>query len=140
LEAHSGHPAPIPDPAGVSLLLLDTNVVSTLFKPDHSLHKRCFEIVVGQQWFISFMTRGELLLWPRVNRWGSSRREELTRHVDLCTTLFPDEDTCDIWTGIMTESRAAGRPITAADAWALVTADYRDFEHLDSLTLIPVSP
>ena len=49
---------------------------------------------------------------------------------------------------IMAESRIAGRPITAADAWvaatarqwglALVTADYRDFAHLDGLTLIPV--
>jgi predicted nucleic acid-binding protein len=44
------------------VLLLDTNVVSILFKPDHSLHQKCFEIVAGYQWFISFMTRGELLL------------------------------------------------------------------------------
>jgi tRNA(fMet)-specific endonuclease VapC len=134
----------------VSVLLLDTNVVSTLFKPDHSLHQRCFEIVGGHQWFISFMTRGELLLWPRVNQWGVARREELKQHIDLCTTLFPEDDTCEVWADIMTESRVAGRPITAADAWvaaaarrwdlALVTADYRDFEHLDNLTLIPVSP
>jgi hypothetical protein len=59
LEAHSGDPAPISGPVGVIPLLLDTNVVSTLFKPDHSLHKRSFEIVAGHQWFISFMTRGE---------------------------------------------------------------------------------
>jgi predicted nucleic acid-binding protein len=150
LEAHSGDPAPIPDSAGVSLLLLDTNVVSTLFKPDHSLHQRCFEIVAGHQWFISFMTRGELLLWPRVNQWGASGREELKRHIDLCTTLFPEEDTCEVWAAIMAESRTAGRPITAADAWvaaaprewdlALVTRDYRDFEHLDRLTVVLVLP
>jgi predicted nucleic acid-binding protein len=150
LEAHSGDPAPIPCPTGLSILLLDTNVVSTLFKPDHSLHQRCFEIVAGHRWFISFMTRGELLLWPRVNQWGASRREELKKHIDLCTTLFPEEETCGVWADIMTESRAAGRPITAADAWiasaarqwdlALVATDYRDFEHLDNLTLIPVLP
>jgi predicted nucleic acid-binding protein len=50
----------------------------------------------------------------------------------------------------MAESRAAGQPITAADAWiaaaarqwqlALVDTDYRDFEHLAQLNLIPVSP
>ena len=49
----------------------------------------------------------------------------------------------------MAESRMAGRPVTAPDAWvaaaarqwdlALVTADFRDFEHLDGLTLIPIS-
>jgi tRNA(fMet)-specific endonuclease VapC len=96
------------------------------------------------------MTRGELLLWPRVNRWGASRRQELTGHINLCTTLLPDNDTCVFWADIMVESRLAGRPITAADAWvaaaarqwnlALVTADYRDFEHLDDLELILVSP
>ena len=95
------------------------------------------------------MTRAELLMWPRVNRWGSRRHEELIHHIDLCTTLLPDEETCVFWADIMTDSRSAGRPLTAADAWvaaaalqfdlALVTADYRDFEHLDGLTLIPVS-
>ena len=95
------------------------------------------------------MTRGELLLWPKVNQWGSRRRDELTRHIDLSTTLLPDEDTCAVWADIMAESRVAGRPITAADGWiaaaarqwdlAPVTTDYQDFEHLDGLTLIPVS-
>jgi tRNA(fMet)-specific endonuclease VapC len=134
----------------MSLLLLDTNIVSILFKPDHSLHRPSFRIAAGHQWFISFMTRGELLLWPRANRWGSTRQEELAKHVDLCTTLFPDDSTCVIWADIMAESRDAGRPITAADAWVaatarqwdlpLVTADYGDFEHLDGLTLIPIPP
>src|SRR5260370_17366233 len=95
------------------VLVLDTNVVSILFKPDHSLHQTCFGIVAGHQLFISFMTRGELLLWPRVNQWGSTRRQELTRHIDLCTTLLPDEDTCVICADIMAESRVAGRPLTA---------------------------
>ena len=134
----------------MSLLLLDTNVVSILFKPDHPLHLRCFEIVAGEQWFISFMTRSELLLWPKINRWGAARRDELTKHVDLSTTLFPDQDTCLVWTDIVAQSRASGRPITTADAWVaaaalqwdvpLVTADHRDFEHLDNVTLIPVQP
>lgn len=134
----------------MSVLLLDTNIVSILFKPDHLLHRQSFGIAAGHQWFISFMTRGELLLWPKVNQWGLTRRVELTRHIDLCTTLFPDEGTCVVWADIMAESRVAGRPMTVADAWVaaaarqwdvpLVTADYRDFEHLDGLTLIPVSP
>jgi len=133
----------------MKLLLLDTNVVSILFKPDHSLYEKCLAIVAGNQWFISFMTRSELLLWPKVNQWGATRRDQLTGHIELCTTLLPDEQTCGFWADIMAESRVAGRPITTADAWvaaaarqwnlALVTADYRDFEHLDGLTLIPLS-
>ena len=95
------------------------------------------------------MTHAELLLWPRINKWGSRRREELLNHINLCTTLLPDEDTCAVWADIMIESRTAGRPLTPADAWiaaaarqwdlALVSLDYRDFEHLDGLTLIPIS-
>ncbi len=100
---------PTPDPATMSVLLLDAHVVSILFKPD--LHARSFGIVAGHQWFISFMTRGELVPWPTVNHWGSTRREELTRHVNLCTTLFPDEDTCVGWADVVAESRVAGRPI-----------------------------
>ena len=132
----------------MSLLLLDTDIVSILFKPNHVLHQLCFEIVRGHQWFISFMTRGELLLWPNLNHWGQSRREQLGKHIDLCTTLFPDETTCAVWANIMSESRAAGKPVTAPDAWVasaalqwaipLVTADFRDFEHLDHLTIIPI--
>ena len=125
----------------MSVFLLDTNVVSLLFKPDHPLHQTCLEIVRGRQWFI-------LLLWPNLNQWGDVRRRDLEMHIDLCTTLFPDEATCVIWAGIMAESRAVGRSITPSDAWIaaaarqwdlpLVTADFRDFEHLDQLTLIPV--
>jgi tRNA(fMet)-specific endonuclease VapC len=131
------------------VLLLDTNVVSILFKLHHALYDKCFVIVAGSQWFISFMTRAELLLWPRLNQWGAKRRENLIGHMDLCTTLLPDEGTFRIWADVMAESQDAGRPLTPSDAWvaaaarqwalALVTADFRDFEHLDGLTLIPIS-
>jgi hypothetical protein len=33
----------------MSVLLLDTNVVSILFKPDHFLHGQAFAIVAGHQ-------------------------------------------------------------------------------------------
>jgi predicted nucleic acid-binding protein len=95
------------------------------------------------------MTRSELLLWPRVNTWGQRRKVELWKHVDLCTTLFPDDDTCEHWADIVAESRKAGCPITVADAWIaatgrqwdipLLTTDFRDFEHLANLTIVPVS-
>jgi predicted nucleic acid-binding protein len=124
--------------------------VSILFKPDSPQHDKCFRIVAGSEWFISFMTRAELLLWPLVNQWGRQRREKLAGHVDLCTTLLPDQNTCAIWADIITESQQSGRPMTVADAWvaaaakqwdlALVTADHRDFEHLGGITLIPILP
>jgi predicted nucleic acid-binding protein len=132
----------------MSLLLLDTNAVSILFKPDHKLYAQCAGVASGSQLFISFMARAELLLWPRQNRWGPKRASELEKHVELFTTLFADEHTCRHWADIVAESRSVGRSMTTADAWIaataiqwdlpLVTADYRDFEHVRGLTVVPV--
>lgn len=68
--------------------------------------------------------------------------------MELFTTLFADERTCRHWADVVAESRSAGRAMTTADAWIaatairwdlpLVTADYRDFEHVRALTLVPV--
>jgi len=68
--------------------------------------------------------------------------------MELFTTLFADENTCFHWADIVSDGRSAGRSITTADAWIaataiqwdlpLVTADYRDFEHVRALTLVPV--
>ena len=61
-------------------------------------------------------------------------------HVRLFTALYPDEDACAHWADVVSESNAAGRPISTADAWIaacarqwsvpLVTANFRDFEHV----------
>src|ERR1035437_4219179 len=81
----------------MKVLLLDTNVVSILFKKTHSLRQACLEAVSGQQLVISFMTRAELMLWPVANNWGESRRAALSEHIALYTTLYPDERTSAIW-------------------------------------------
>ena len=98
---------------------------------------------------MSFMTRAELLVWPKANRWGEVRRKALINHVSLYTTLLADERTCEIWSEIVAASRLKGRPIQETDAWIaatalqwelpLVTADYRDFDAVDGLDLIRVS-
>lgn len=130
------------------VLLLDTNIVSILFNLDHPLRSKCVEEIGDQECFISFMTRGELLLWPNANGWGNERRQRLARHMAQFTMLLPDEETCSLWADVMAESRRVGRTMETADAWiaatakqwdlALMTADHRDFNHLDGLTLIPI--
>ena len=92
--------------------------------------------------------KAELELWPRQNKWGPKRAAKLQKHVELFTTIFPDEQTCTHWAKLVSEGRSAGRPVTTADAWIaataiqwelpLVTADYRDFEHVEGLTLVAV--
>src|SRR5882724_8008038 len=102
-------------------LLLDTNVVSILYKPSNTLHERCFDIVRGQEWMISFMTRSELLLWPKANNWGSKKREELEKLINLCTTLYADDEICVLWADISAARNEKGHPISTADAWVAAT-------------------
>jgi predicted nucleic acid-binding protein len=118
----------------MNVLPLDTNVASILFNRNHRLRQACVDIVAGKQLVISFMTRAELLLWPTANNWGDSRRAAL--------------DTCAIWAEIVGQSRRAGRPVQTADAWIssaarqwscpLVTTDFRDYDAIEDLEVIPV--
>jgi predicted nucleic acid-binding protein len=132
----------------MSVLLVDTNVVSILFNRRHSLRQTCIDAVAGRQLLISFMTRSELLLWPAANNWGESRRASLEQHMALYLTVYPDERTCKIWAEVMDRCRRIGHRIQTADAWIastarqwdcpLVTADFRDYAAVDRLNVIPI--
>lgn len=132
----------------MTVLLLDTNVVSILFNKNHSLRKTCIEALAGSHLSISFMTRAELLLWPAANNWSESRRSMLLEHLALYTTLYADERTCELWVQVVDRCRRAGKPIQAADAWIastarqwqmpLVTTDFRDYEAVDDLEVVPI--
>jgi predicted nucleic acid-binding protein len=132
----------------MKVLLLDTNLVSILFKRNHPLREACLQAVAGRQLIISFTTRAELMLWPVVNNWEGPRRAALERHITLYTTLYPDEHTCAIWAEIVGQCRRAGRPIQTADAWIasaarqwgvpLATTDFRDYAAVEDLDVVPI--
>ena len=79
---------------------------------------------------------------------GASRRAALATHLGWYTTLYPDGRTCVIWGEIVDHCRRDGKPIHTADAWIastalqwripLVTADFRDYEVIDDLELVPI--
>jgi tRNA(fMet)-specific endonuclease VapC len=106
------------------------------------------ELGLGQPIVHLIHDPAELALWPKQNHWGPRRAAELQKHMELFTTLFADEHTCRHWADIASDSRSAGHAMTTADAWIaattiqwdlpLVTVDYRDFEHIRALTLVPV--
>jgi tRNA(fMet)-specific endonuclease VapC len=128
--------------------VVDTDATSVLFRTTDPRKRKCDEIVAGAELVISFMTRAELLLWPRANQWGAARTTSLLRYVRGYVTLWPDEETCHIWAEICARCRAAGRPISAADAWIaatakqwdlpLVTGNHHDFEAVAGLVLVPI--
>jgi predicted nucleic acid-binding protein len=132
----------------MSVLLVDTNVVSILFNRRHSLRQACVGAVAGHQLLISFMTRAELLLWPVANNWGEPRCTALPQHMALYLTVYPDERTCAIWAEMVDQSRRIGRRIQPADAWIasaarqwdcpLVTTDFRDYAAINDLNVVPI--
>jgi predicted nucleic acid-binding protein len=132
----------------MNVMLLDTNVVSILFNRNHSMRQTCIQAVAGHRLVMSFMTRAELLLWPEANNWGASRRAALEEHMALYLTLYPDEHTCAIWSGVVDGCRRAGQRIQTADAWIaasarqwgcpLVTTDFRDYDAIEDLDIVPI--
>ncbi len=132
----------------MSVFLLDTSVVSILFKKHHPLNPTCESLLRGHQLTLSFMSLAELSVWPKLNRWGPARESFLKQHIQLYTTLFPDERTCEIWSSIVVNCRRLGRPIGAADAWIaavatqwkipLVTTDYKDYNAVHGMQVIPI--
>lgn len=91
----------------MSVLLVDTNVVSILFNRWHSLRQTCLDTVTGHQLMISFITRAELMLWPAANGWGEARRAALAQHVALYLTL--SRMTAPVRSGRPSWTDAAGR-------------------------------
>ena len=128
--------------------LIDTNIVSSLFAYSNPNFDSCKRIIGTRLPIVSFMTRAEILLWPKANRWGDRREQELLNHLGRFTTLYPDDRTFDLWTVVKTFSKRRGRPIETADAWIaatalqfeipLITLNHRDFNFIDDLELILV--
>lgn len=105
----------------MNAVVVDTDVVSFIFKRDP--RARLFRShLVGRTLVISFMTFAELLTWPRIRRWSTSRRELLRRHVARYQVHYVDEVLCDVWAQVVAGCRAQGRPIESADAWIAATA------------------
>jgi tRNA(fMet)-specific endonuclease VapC len=102
-------------------IVLDTNVVSYLFKRDTraALYR---PHLAGRLPVISFMTMAELDAWAEVNHWGQKQRERLERFLAGYVIHFADRELCRLWAGVFAEARTKGRPIQTADAWIAATA------------------
>jgi len=130
----------------MDVILLDTDVVSFIFKGDSRaadyephFHER--------QLAISFMTVAELYQWATIHNWGESRRDRLTESIRAdYTVLSFDFKLCQIWGEIRAARRSIGKPISPQDAWIaatalhydipLVTHNPKDFVDISDLNII----
>ena len=108
-------------PSRVKPVVLDTDLVSFLFKGD-SRAKICVQQLHNREWLISFMTEAELEQWALLANWGVSRVEWLRLFLGRCAIVPSSHDLVLKWAEIMVTARKSGRRIETADAWIAATA------------------
>ena len=129
----------------MNILLLDTNIVSFLFKGDSRL-KMYEPHLKGHKLAISFMTVAELFQWAAVRNWGIQKTRKLEITLQNYIVLPFDIDLCRLWGHIRAGCRSVGRPISPQDAWIaatairfeipLVTHNPNDFRSVDGIEII----
>lgn len=127
------------------MVLLDTNIVSYLFKGDtraiaYSSH------LLHQELAISMMTVAELFQWTGMRNWGGARIAELEALLQSYTILPDDMETCRQWAEVRVERYKLGHPIAPQDAWIaatalryrlpLITHNPNDFQKISGLSVI----
>jgi predicted nucleic acid-binding protein len=128
-----------------SVIVVDTNVISYIFKRDTrgALYKPHIE---GRLAIIAAQTLAELEAMPLKNGWGQRRHAELRARIKEFTFAEADEDVCLRWAEVQANAKRIGRPISVADSWIaatalnydapLVTHNPSDFYNVPGLTVI----
>jgi tRNA(fMet)-specific endonuclease VapC len=104
----------------MSTLLLDTNIVSYMFKRDTraALYAPLLE---GNRLAVSFMTVAELFEWAATRDWGTQRRARLEQQLATYLIIPVDVALCQLWGNVRSERQAQGLTIAPQDAWIAAT-------------------
>ncbi len=126
----------------MSVVLLDTNVVSYLLKGDTRVAAYA-PLLQGHRLAISFVTVAELFEWAALRQWGEARIARLEQTLATYVIIPVDVELCRIWGRLRAQQQIAGRVIAPQDAWiaatalrhelSLVTHNPRDFRYIASL-------
>ncbi len=126
----------------MQLVLVDTNVVSFIFKQDtrEALYKPHLS---NKQACIAFMTVAETYRWAITAKWGQRRIDDLKQELSRYVVLPFDDETAWMWGQVRT---LKGIPVDSSDAWIaaialrhklpLVTHNRRHFEQIPGLVVI----
>lgn len=132
----------------MSTVLLDTNIVSYIFKRDTraALYAPLLE---GNRLVVSFVTVAELFEWAATRRWGAQRRVRLEQQLATYLIIPVDVELCRIWGNLRSQRQAKGLTIAPQDAWIAATGlrhslplishnpgDFRDIEGLEVHSII----
>lgn len=105
----------------MSVLLVDTNIVSYVFKRDTRATAYAPHLN-GQTLAISFMTVAELYQWAALRNWGRRRVQQLEAHMRGYVVIPFDRAVCQVWGDVRAMCQRTGQPISVQDAWIAATA------------------
>lgn len=132
----------------MSLLLIDTNIASFIFKGSDYADPY-IPLLSGHELALSFMTVAELFQWAILRQWGDRRVAQLEQYLSNYVIIPVDQLLCRKWAQIRADQQSAGRVISPQDAWiaatairydlSLVTHNIKDFQEIPNLRLITPS-
>ncbi|MBV8199065.1 MAG: type II toxin-antitoxin system VapC family toxin [Acidobacteria bacterium] len=99
--------------------LLDTNVVTALFKQDAAIHA---ELATAGEVLLASTVLGELYYGAARSARRQDNLERLEEFAATCTVLATDAQTARIYGVIKDELRSRGRPIPDNDLWIAASA------------------
>lgn len=105
----------------MNIALLDTDVVSFLFKGDTRALKYA-SLIEGNRVAISFMTVAELFEWAAVRKWGRWRLTQLEKTLAGYIVVPSDVELCRTYGVLRAQLQAVGKTIASQDAWIAATA------------------
>ena len=106
-----------------ALLVVDTDVVSFLFKGD-TRAAAYRQHLGGHTLALSFMTVAELYQWAYARAWGEAAILRLEERLATFLIIPYDVALCKRWAQVSVARRQIGHPISTQDAWIAATALY----------------
>jgi len=99
---------------------------------------------------LSFVTVGELLLWPKIRGWGAARITELERRISLTAVIPYDMAICQTYAELKANLTKVGKPVPDNDLWIAATAvrhsiplishNRKHYDEIPELVLISETP
>lgn len=132
----------------MSQVLVDTNVISYVFKGDTRAEP--YRILLEpHDWFVCFVTKAELSCWASERNWGHRRKFELDHFLAERCRVVPHSDALtERYVEVRHQTKRAGLKIDYGDSWIaaaallldipLVTHNRKHFEHLANLEVLSV--
>lgn len=135
--------------ANDSKLMLDTNIISYLFKND-PIAQLYLPHLAGKILVISFVTVGELFFWAEDAGWGVKKKQQMEARLRNYIVVPSDHEIARCYGTVAKERKRQGRPISLNDAWIaacairhgvrLVTHNTKDFLGISNLTVVSETP